>query len=108
MKPFLSVIVPCRNEAEYLRACLDSILACGYPPDRMEVLVADGMSRDGSRELARSYAARDLRVRPIDNPRRITPAALNRALELARGDVIVRLDAHSAVSPGYLTRAVEC
>ncbi|HEY1759016.1 MAG TPA: glycosyltransferase family 2 protein [Bryobacteraceae bacterium] len=106
--PFVSVIVPCRNESAYLGACLDSILDCGYPRDRMEVLVADGMSRDGTRELARSYAARDTRVRCIDNPRQITPAALNRGIEESRGDVIVRLDAHSTVSPGYLTRAVEC
>jgi succinoglycan biosynthesis protein ExoA len=106
--PFVSVIVPCRNESAYLGACLDSILDCGYPSDRMEVLVSDGMSRDGTRELASSYAARDARVRCIDNPRRITPAALNRGIAEARGDVIVRLDAHSTVSPGYLTRAVEC
>jgi succinoglycan biosynthesis protein ExoA len=108
LKPFISVIIPCRDESAYLGACLDSILECRYPRDRMEVLVADGMSRDGTRELASSYAARDARVRCIDNPRRITPAALNRALELARGDVIVRLDAHSTISPGYLARAVEC
>lgn len=108
MKPFVSVIIPCRDESDYLGACLDSILDCGYPRDRMEVLVADGMSRDGSRELAQSYAARDARVRSIDNPRRITPAALNRGLKESRGDVIVRLDAHSTVSPGYLSCAVEC
>jgi succinoglycan biosynthesis protein ExoA len=108
LKPFVSVIVPCRDESDYLGACLDSILDCGYPRDRMEVLVADGMSRDGTRELARHYAARDARVRCIDNPLQITPAALNRALEQARGDVIVRLDAHSTVAPGYIARAVEC
>lgn len=108
MKPFLSVIVPCRDESAYLGACLDSILASDYPRERMEVLVADGMSRDGTRELIRSYAARDARVRSIDNPRLITPVALNRALEQARGEIIARLDAHSTVAPAYFTRAVEC
>jgi succinoglycan biosynthesis protein ExoA len=108
LAPFVSVIVPCRDESTYLGACLDSILDCGYPRDRMEVLVADGMSGDGTRELARGYAERDARVRCIDNPRRITPSALNRALEAARGDVIVRLDAHSTIAPGYIARAVEC
>jgi succinoglycan biosynthesis protein ExoA len=108
LKPFVSVIVPCRNESAYLGACLDSILGCDYPRERMEVLVADGMSRDGTRELIRSYAVRDGRVRSIDNPRRITPAALNRALEHARGEIIARLDAHSTVAPGYLANAVEC
>lgn len=106
--PFLSVIVPCWNEATYLGPCLDSILASGYPPDCMEILVADGMSTDGTREVIRDYQRRDLRVRSIDNPRRITPSALNRAIEASRGEVIARVDAHSTVSPGYFVRAVEC
>jgi succinoglycan biosynthesis protein ExoA len=108
MKPFLSVIIPCRDESAYLSACLDSILACDYPRERMEVLVADGMSQDGTRELIHSYAERDARVRSIDNPRRITPAALNRALEQANGEIIARVDAHSTVAPGYFSRAIEC
>ena len=65
--------------------------------------MADGMSRDGTRELVPGYAARRWRAsRSIDNPRRITPAALNRAPRFPRRIVIVRLDAHSTVSPGYL------
>jgi len=108
LTPFVSVIVPCRDESAYLGACLDSILNCGYPRDRMEVLVADGMSRDGTRALAHSYAQRDARVRCLDNPRHIVPAALNLGISEARGDVIVRLDAHATVAPGYLNRAVEC
>ena len=106
--PFLSVIVPCRDEAAYLGPCLDSILASGYPEERLEILVADGRSQDGTRELAQSYAARYAQVHVIDNPLQITPAALNRALDRARGDIIARLDAHATVSPGYFSRAVEC
>lgn len=105
--PFLSVIVPCRDEAPYLSACLDSILDSGYPRERMEILVADGRSLDGTRELAEAYAARHREVRVIDNPRGITPAALNCGLDQARGEIIARLDAHSTVSPGYFSRAVE-
>ena len=105
--PFVSVIVPCRNEAAYLGPCLDSILECGYPPDSMEILVADGMSQDGTRELLRSYGERDPRVRLIDNPRRTTPAALNRAMANARGEIIVRVDSHSTISRGYLEGAVD-
>ena len=106
MKPFVSVIIPCRNEAGYLGACLDSVLASDYP--RMEILIADGMSRDGTRELAARYAAQDARIRCLDNPRGITPAALNLALDRARGEVIVRVDAHAAIAPDYISRSVEC
>ena len=103
MKPFVSIIIPCRNEAAYLGRCLDSILANDYPPDRLEILVADGMSRDGSREIAARYPP----VRIIDKARGATPAALNLAIDQARGDVILRLDAHSAIAPDYISRSVE-
>ncbi len=106
MKPFVSVVIPCRNEIRFLARCLDSILENDYPQTRMEVLVADGMSSDGPRELVDSYAVRDARVRRVDNPRRITPAALNRAIEAARGEVIVRVDAHSAICLDYISKAV--
>ncbi len=106
--PFLSVIVPCRNEADSLGACLDSILNSGYPKERLEILVADGLSDDGTRELAESYAAEHRQVRLVDNPHRITPAALNRALACARGEIIARLDAHATVLPGYFSHAVRC
>jgi succinoglycan biosynthesis protein ExoA len=107
VKPFVSVVIPCRNERATLDLCLDSALASEYPADRTEVLVSDGMSDDGSRERVDHYAARDARVRRIDNPARTTPAALNRAITAARGDLILRLDAHSAIAPDYIRLAVE-
>ncbi len=105
MRPFVSVIVPCRNESACLDRCLQSILASRYPADRMEVIVADGMSEDGSR--ARLAAYRDARLRIIDNPARITPVALNLAIAAARGEFILRVDAHSIISPDYMTALVD-
>jgi glycosyltransferase involved in cell wall biosynthesis len=107
LKPFVSIVIPCRNEAVSIGRCLDSILAGDYPAERMEVLVADGRSEDGTRGLVELYAARDRRVRWIDNPEMITPVALNRGIRAARGDVIVRLDAHSTISKDYVRLAVE-
>jgi glycosyltransferase involved in cell wall biosynthesis len=107
VKPFVSVIVPCRNEASFLARSLDSILDNDYPRDRMEVLVADGMSSDGTREQIDAYAARDGRVRRVDNFARSTPAALNRAIEASHGEIILRVDAHSALSPLYISKAVD-
>jgi len=108
MHPFVSVIIPCRNEAAFLGACLDSVLASDYPPDRLEIVVADGMSTDGTRELLGRYAsgAGTVALRMVDNPARVTPAALNRAIAESRGDVIVRIDAHSTIAPDYISRAV--
>ena len=106
MRPLVSVILPCRNEVRFLGACLDSILASDYPPDRLEVLIADGMSSDGTRKLVGNYSREFPYVRLIDNPARVTPVGLNRAIEASQGEIIVRLDAHSTIAPDYVTRAV--
>jgi glycosyltransferase involved in cell wall biosynthesis len=106
MTPLVSVIIPCRNEGPSIARCLDSVLASEYPRDRLEVVVADGMSEDGTRERVDRYALRDKRVRRIDNPARTTPQALNLAIANAHGEFILRLDAHSAIAPDYIARAV--
>jgi glycosyltransferase involved in cell wall biosynthesis len=107
MRPFVSVIVPCRNEALFIERCLDSILGSDYPAGRMEVIVADGMSGDGTRSLLKVLATRDSRLRMIDNPERITPVALNRAIAAARGEILVRFDGHAVMPPDYVRRCVE-
>jgi succinoglycan biosynthesis protein ExoA len=106
MHPFVSVIIPCRNEAVSIGRCLESILASDYPPDRMEVIVADGCSDDETRAVLGRVAAEDARVRLIENSARITPVALNRAIEVAHGDLILRIDAHSTVAPEYIPALV--
>jgi glycosyltransferase involved in cell wall biosynthesis len=104
--PRLTVIVPCRNEARYVRACLDSILATAYPLDRMEILVVDGQSTDGTATIVREYAEQQPIVRLIDNPQRVVPSALNLGIREAQGAVIVRMDTHAVYPPEYLPRLV--
>ena len=105
MKPLVSVIVPCRNEQAFIERSLDSILGSDYP--RLEVIVADGMSTDRTREFLGDRAARDPRLRVIDNPERITPVALNRAIAASAGEVVVRFDAHAVMPADYIRRLVE-
>jgi len=105
--PMVSVIIPCRNEVHRIGRCLDSVLESEYPRERLEVIVADGMSRDGTRERVDWYAARDGRVRRIDNPGRTTPRALNLAIRAAQGDFVLRLDAHARIAPDYIARALQ-
>jgi GT2 family glycosyltransferase len=103
---FITVLLPCRDEERHIAACLDSIRAAPYPADRFEILVLDGLSADRTRALALGIAALDPRVRVIDNPGRTAPAALNLGIGQARGDVIVRMDAHAVYPPDYLPRLV--
>ena len=106
-RPLISVIVPCRNEERYIGACLDSIAATTYPADRMEVIVADGRSRDRTRDIVADRATRYPSIRLIDNPGGIAPTALNAGIRTARGEIIVRMDAHALYPPEYLTQLVD-
>jgi glycosyltransferase involved in cell wall biosynthesis len=104
--PRLSVLLPCRNEARYISACLDSILAGAYPPGQLEILVIDGNSTDGTAALVREYAQQHPQVRLLDNPRQIVPTALNIGIRAATGAIIARMDAHVVYPPEYLPRLV--
>jgi succinoglycan biosynthesis protein ExoA len=99
-RPRVSVIVPARNEAPNIVACVRSILAQEVAGG-LEVIVADGRSTDGTARLAESAGAI-----VVDNPRRVTPAGLNAALAAAQGDVIVRFDGHAEMPPGYVAACV--
>jgi glycosyltransferase involved in cell wall biosynthesis len=104
--PFVSIVIPCRNEARYIGPCLDSILDSDYPRDRLEIIVADGMSDDGTRDILARYAAEHDRITMVDNPRRITPCGLNVAVHACRGETIVRMDVHAMYPSDYLPRLI--
>jgi glycosyltransferase involved in cell wall biosynthesis len=93
--PFVTVVVPCRNEEKHIGRCLESILANDYPKERMEILVLDGMSKDGTREIVATYAQRFPCIRLVDNPKKHIPAAMNLGIQKSRGETIIKMDAHS-------------
>lgn len=105
--PFITVLVPCRNERAFIAQCLDSIVHNGYPSDRLLVLVLDGMSDDGTRAVLEAYVHDHEYVRVIDNQGRTTPKALNLGLRDAQGPIVFRVDAHARLAPGYLRRCVD-
>jgi succinoglycan biosynthesis protein ExoA len=107
LRPAVTVIVPCRNEARHIDACLHSVLAFESPPGGFEVIVADGRSDDGTREIVTRIAAEDSRVRLVDNSGRTTPSGLNAGIRAARGEIIARIDAHTEYAPDYLRQCVE-
>lgn len=103
----LSVICPIYNEEKYIAQFLDSLLRQDYPKDDLEILLVDGMSKDRTREVVADYTTRYPFIRLIDNPDRIVPCAMNRGIEQARGDVIMRLDAHASYQPDYFSVLVD-
>jgi glycosyltransferase involved in cell wall biosynthesis len=105
--PQVSVIVPCRNERRHIRSCLESIARSDYPKDCLEVLVVDGLSDDGTTDEIDAFARVEARVRRLTNPRRIVSSALNLGIRAARGQIIVRMDAHNEYPPEYLPTLVD-
>ncbi|MEO2047138.1 MAG: glycosyltransferase family 2 protein [Pirellulales bacterium] len=104
--PEVSIIIPCRNERQHIKACLDSVLCQQAPTGGLEVLIADGMSDDGTREFIREYAEGNESLRLVDNPRQITSTGLNAAIRAARGKIIVRMDAHTEYALDYVRQCV--
>jgi len=104
--PMVSVVIPARNEADWIERCLATIFAQDYPADRMEVVVVDGMSDDGSYETLQRMAAEDPRLRVLQNPARIVPSSMNIAIAAARGDIVARVDAHTLIDPDYISCGV--
>jgi len=103
----ITVIVPCRNEKDFIHLCLNSILDQDYPKTQLEVLVVDGMSEDGTRQIVEKYAKKHSYIRLLDNRKRITPVAMNTGIENARGDIIMKLDAHTVYEKKYISNCVK-
>src|SRR5215468_328856 len=102
----VSVILPCRNEAGYIEDCLQSILKQELPDVELEIIVADGVSIDGTREYLQRLSSKNPKVRFLNNPGRIVSTGLNAALREARGEVIVRMAAHTVSAPDYLKQCL--
>jgi glycosyltransferase involved in cell wall biosynthesis len=103
----VSVIIPCRNEERFIVKCLDSIIAQDYPKEKLEVLLVDGMSEDGTRKIVeRSYGQYPF-IMLLDNPNKITPCALNIGIKHSRGQTIVRMDSHSEYPNQFISKGLE-
>lgn len=105
--PRISITVACRNEAKHIRSFLDSLMAQDLDGIDWEVIVADGTSDDGTREILEEYCETRSNVRVISNPGRIVSTGLNSAIRMARGEVILRMDAHTSYAPDYCRRCLE-
>lgn len=108
LPPFVSIIVPCYNEETTIRHLLDAVLAQTYSRTQMELIISDGLSTDHTRDVISSFQKEhtDLAVRVVENSVRTIPSGLNQAIRESRGDIIVRLDAHSMPIPEYVERCV--
>ncbi len=106
--PFVSIVIPCRNEEKFIGRCFESLLRQTYPYERLEIIVIDGMSTDHTKKVAETHKKKSpLSIRIIPNEKRITPVARNLGIKAARGDVICFFDAHATYSPDYITICIQ-
>lgn len=105
--PFVSVIMPVRNEEDFIERSVGAVLDQDWPKEKMEVIVADGMSTDKTRDLIQEMIEKTSNLKLVDNQKKIAPTAINVACRHARGEIIVRVDGHCVIAPDYVRRCVE-
>jgi len=104
--PSATVIMPIRNEVAFIEQSLRNVLVQDYPPERLEVIVADGESTDGTRDIVRHLQRQHPNLHLVDNPGQIVPTGFNAALRRATGEIIVRVDGHTEIAPDYVRQCV--
>jgi len=103
----ISILIPMLNEEKYISHCLDSVLSSDYPLDKMEILLIDGMSSDKTREIIKKYQKKHSIIKLLDNPKKIVPVAMNIGIMEAKGEYIIRLDAHASYPENYFSTLIK-
>lgn len=105
-KPFVSIIIPVYNEAKYIEGCLNSVESFDYPLEYLEVIVVDGNSTDNTRELVDLFIKKNKNFHLVVNTKKIVPISMNIGIQKAKGDFIIRLDAHSFYPTNYVSELI--
>lgn len=106
MGPFITVVMPVRNEARFIGETLEQLLAQDYPADRCEIIVADGMSDDGTQQIVRELGKAHPRIRLLDNPARLSSAGRTIGFKNGRGDLFLVVDGHCFIPTDQLLKNV--
>ncbi|MEW6042444.1 MAG: glycosyltransferase, partial [Elusimicrobiota bacterium] len=107
MNTFVSVIIPIRNEEKHISECIESVISQTYPKENMEVLLVDGCSEDNTKQIIEKYSEKYPYIKVLNNPQKIVPTALNIGIKASKGEVIIRMDAHTYYDKEYIAKCVE-
>jgi glycosyltransferase involved in cell wall biosynthesis len=110
-RPFVSALLVTRNEKDYIRISLMSLIEQTYPKDKYEIIVIDGGSTDGTldiiKELQDTYNTESFSIRVVPNPKKILATGWNIGIQSAKGEYVVRIDAHSTAEKNFIEKSVE-
>ena len=100
----ITVIIPCRNEEKFIAQCLDSMINQDFKD--VEILVVDGMSEDNTKNIIQKYSIKFPFIKLLSNPKKITPCAMNIGIKNAKGNIIMKIDAHAIYPKDFISKSV--
>jgi len=103
----VSVVIPCRNEENYIGKCIQSIIDQSYGIDNIEALVCDGCSNDSTQKIIKEYNIKYPQIKLVVNEKRVAPTAMNLGIKAAVGEIIVIFGAHAYMDKNYIKICVE-
>lgn len=106
MPQLISVILPCRNEEKYIETCIQSLIYNQSEDFPLEIMVVDGMSTDKTVEIVEKYIRQYPFIQILHNPEKTVPYAMNQGIAQAKGEIIVRVDAHAFYPENYVSTLV--
>ncbi len=106
MKKTVSIIIPCRNEEKYIKECIESFLNQSYPQDLIEIIIADGMSTDNTRDIIKEMSVKNKNIVLIDNEKFSAPAGMNLGIRKSKSDIIIIFGAHAYADKDFIKENV--
>ena len=103
---FISFIIPSRNEKKYIKKCIEAVLLNNYPQNKIEILVSDGFSEDGTREIVEEFSKKYNFIKLLNNEKRILASAWNRGIENSKGDIIIIANAHAKIEKDHFKKCI--
>ena len=103
----ISIILPIHNEANFINNAIDSILRQNHINQEIEILIADGISTDGTRDIIKNKQKDNANIYLIENHEKIVPTGFNSALSISKGEIIIRVDGHTEIAPNYLEKCMK-
>lgn len=105
--PLVSIVMPIRNESVYIGDCLNAVLSQNYPEEKIEVIVVDGLSDDGTIDILEGLKKKYNKIKIFKNDKKIVSAALNLGISKSNGDIIVRIDGHTIIKKDFILKNIE-
>jgi glycosyltransferase involved in cell wall biosynthesis len=105
-RPRVALIIPCRNEADFIATCLASVDGLDWPKEELEVFVCDGMSTDGTLDVVRAFASSHPYVHLLENPKKSLASGWNLGLARATADIVCMMIAHQTYEPYYISTSL--